>query len=390
MVEINEAQAGQLLELLKGAAKKNPIIKVSELRERFLREKGRLSRKTLNNYRWAFDRLEKYSENWVTSPAQVNEFLGSLTDLGDESVLLIFKMLRVVGRYCKETYGWNDATEGASRTKVSHKQRRYLRESELRAVVEACQTVSDKALILSLLDSSARIGELASLLVNDLGDSSFVVRRGKTGQRHYRCDDRVIQLMREAAVDGVVFYAQNTHREIIRPVRPCAPDILGGRVRAIMVRAGLSGEKLGPHTLRHTAASLVAKGTKSALAVKALLQHDDIATSMLYIHDVEDAIQQEISPMELSGVKIGSENQLALGEPERLALTSGGGVALAVADLIEDLFKPVPDGVSVRPKLGSEDLRLIQYGLKELMRVRNESGSGSRCVQLMRRMMRRV
>lgn len=64
--------------------------------------------------------------------------------------------------------------------------------------------------------------------------------------------------------------------------------------------------------------------------------------------------------------------------------------SVSVSDLIQDLFPEIPEGVKIRPALSSDDLGLISDGLKELMRVRGEAGSGSRCVQLMRRMLRRV
>jgi site-specific recombinase XerD len=311
--------------------------------------------------------------------------MGSLKGLNDESVLEIFKCLRAVGRYTKQTYGWVDPTERANRPKVEHKRRRYLSESELKAVAGACREVRDKALILALIDSSARIGEIVGLRVEDLGDDNFKAK-GKTGQRRYRCDARIISLLRECAVDGVVFPMMDSGRRVIRPARLCAN--LGDRVRVIMERAGLKGEKLGAHTLRHTAASLVARKSMSGLAVKALLQHDNIATSMMYIHDAEDKIQQAYSPLELSGVDmVGEARQLGIGEGVKmLATTEGIGVYM----LIEDLFPEVPEGVKVRPALSSEDLRLIRDGLMELMRVRGESGSGSRCVQLIRRMLRKL
>ncbi|MFC1986935.1 hypothetical protein ACFLVH_00055 [Chloroflexota bacterium] len=92
--------------------------------------------------------------------------------------------------------------------------------------------------------------------------------------------------------------------------------------------------------------------------------------------------------LELSGVDVGGEaRQLEIGE--RLKLLSDSG-EVAVYSLINDLFPEIPDGVKVRPALGSDDLRLIRDGLMELMRVRGENGSGSRCVQLVRRMLRRT
>ncbi len=373
--------------LLRQAEQAGPKVKVVDLKDRILREKGRLSPKTLSHYEWMFRKLAEFTEFWPSEANEINEFIGSLRGLNDESVLEIFKCLRAVGRYTMLTYGWVDPTERANRPKVEHKRRRYLSEVELKAVAGACREVRDKALILALLDSSARIGEVAGLRLEDLGDDYFMVK-GKTGRRRYRCAGRIISLLRECAVDGVVLPMMDSGRRVISPARPCASNVLGDRVTVIMKRAGLKGEKLGPHTLRHTAASIVAKNTMSGLAVKALLQHDDIATSMIYIHDAEEKIQQEVSPLELSGIdEVGEPRQLGLGEGVNMLTQTGDA---DIYSLIADLFPEVPEGVRVRPALNSEDLQLIRDGLMELMRVRGESGSGSRCVQLIRRMLRKV
>jgi integrase len=295
--------------------------------------------------------------------------------------------MRAVGRYTKKTYGWYDPTESARRPKVEKKRRRYLTPDELRAIAVACREGWEKALILALLDSSARISEIAGLRVEDLEENSFKVK-GKTGQRRYRCDARIIALMRECAVDGVVFPMMDTRRQIIRPARHCRGEILGDRVTVIMKRAGLKGEKLGAHTFRHTAASIIARETMSGLAVKSLLQHDDISTSMLYIHDAEDRIQQQVSPLELSGIEeVGKIRQIGLGEEVKMLEASG---TYEKRSLIVELFPDIADEIKIRPQLNSDDLNLIKDGLVELMLVRGESGSASRCVQLLRRMLRRV
>ena len=61
--------------------------------------------------------------------------------------------------------------------------------------------------------------------------------------------------------------------------------------------------KTGVHTLRHSAASLVAQESGQALIVKALLQHDDINTSMGYIHDVDELVirDDKYSPLRILG-----------------------------------------------------------------------------------------
>jgi integrase/recombinase XerD len=357
-------------------------VRVRELRERIWAERGNLAASTLKNYRWFFEKLESYSEYWPSVPSEVNGFISSLDGLNDSSVRQLYKTFRAFGRYTKRTYGWADPTENAECPRVKRKNRRYFSSAELTAVIGACRNVREKALILALLDSSARIGELASLRVAGLRDG-FIMVSGKTGERHYRCDAGVVAMLREIAIDGVVFPKNNSSRQVIYPVLPASGVNLGDRVKWIFKRAGLTGSKLGPHTLRHTAASLVAKETGSALAVKALLQHDNIATSMLYIHDVEDSIQQVTSPMSLAGVASGLDFSPGRALVPALPMVSDG------ID-VSSLLPSIPDGLWIRPGLTSEDLRLIRDGFIELMHVRGEFGVGARSVQLLKRILCRV
>jgi integrase/recombinase XerD len=365
------------------------VITVDDLQSRILSAKGRLADKTKAHYRWLFDKVRANRGTWFTETYEVNEFIANLKGINDETALQIFKLIRAVGRYLKRTYGWDDPTENAQRPVVSHKERRYFTETELKLIGEACHTVRDKALILALLDSSARIGEVAGLRVSDFGKNTFKTT-GKTGKRVYRCKEGILQLMRNCAVDGVVFPVLDASREVVYPVSPVRGNILGQRVNKILKRAGLTGEKLGAHTLRHTAASIVARKSKSALVVKALLQHDDVRTSQRYIHDFDDEIQQDFSPLELSGMTVDGGEIKMLPAGRQFPLAEVDSKKQTDVALIKDLFPRIKKDLAVRPRLNSEDLELIRDGLIELMNVRGELGSGSKSVQLMRRMLRRV
>jgi integrase len=369
--------------------KRSQSITVDDLRYRILAVKERLSVKTRSHYNWLFDKVKASRGTWFVETYEVNEFMANLKGVNDETALQIFKLIRAIGRYLKRTYGWDDPTENAQRPVVHHKERRYFSLAELKLIGEACHTVRDKALILALLDSSARIGEVAGLRVSDFGKNTFKTT-GKTGKRVYRCKAEILQLMCECAVDGVIFPVLDASRAVVYPVVPVRGNILGQRVNKILKRAGLTGEKLGAHTLRHTAASLVARSSKSALVVKAILQHDDVRTSQAYIHDVEDTIQQEISPLELAGMTVGGGEIRMLGNGSQLNLVESTSLKNTDAALIKDLFPRIKKDLEIRPRLNSDDLELIRDGLIELMNVRGELGSGSKSVQLMRRMLRRV
>ncbi len=369
--------------------KLSQVISVDDLQARILSAKGRLSDKTKGNYRWLFDKVRATRGTWFNETYEVNDFIANLKGVNDETALQIFKLIRAIGRYLKRTYGWDDTTENAQRPVVRHKERRYFTLAELKLIGEACHTVRDRALILALLDSSARIGEVAGLRVSDFGKNTFKTT-GKTGKRVYRCKEGILQLMRGCAVDGVVFPVLDASREVVYPVSPVRGSILGQRVNKILKRAGLTGEKLGAHTLRHTAASLVARSSKSALVVKAILQHDDVRTSQAYIHDVEDTIQQEISPLELAGMTVSGGEIKMLPSGQQFPLAEVDSKKQTDVALIKDLFPRIKRDLEIRPRLNSDDLELIRDGLIELMNVRGELGSGSKSVQLMRRMLRRV
>ena len=49
----------------------------------------------------------------------------------------------------------------------------------------------------------------------------------------------------------------------------------------------------------------MARETDEALVVKALLHHDNLKTSMDYIHDVEDMLQDRYSPLRLLVLMVG-------------------------------------------------------------------------------------
>jgi len=182
-------------------------------------------------------------------------------------------------------------------------------------------------------------------------------------------------------------------------------DGLGHRVRYVVERAGIKGKKVGVHTLRHSSASLVARETGQALVVKALLQHDDLKTSMSYIHDVEDIIQDKYSPLRL----LGEQCKTAGGDNggikfEQLELTEGESIGDSVAvvpvsseivagadidDLVSDMFPKVREGVAVRTVLRYEDLLRMRKVF--VWYARNNPGDSdiAWARELMKRMLRK-
>jgi len=362
-------------------------MKTLDVLEKVLKGK-RLRPKTQKNYRMAYSSLNKFTEEYPGDCVVINEWVASLNGLGDGTVRCWFSFINAGGKYMKRTFGISNPCEDAERPKVSKKRRRYFSMEELAAIIRACKDEQELVLVLTLIDSACRIGELVGLRGKDVGDG-FIDVAGKTGQRRYRLDMRVCERLRVQAGgdDEPVFRHQSGG------FYPTG-DGLGHRVRRITERAGLTGDRLGVHTIRHSSASMLARETGQALIVKALLQHDDIKTSMGYIHDVDDMVikDEKYSPMRILGERVKSESQamLALGEGER-----SDSVALVPVDseheddgLLGDIFPEVREGVAVRTVLRSGDLSLIREAFICYARY-NNGGMVGKASALMKRMLRK-
>ena len=341
----------------------------------------RMSESSKENYKAVFRSLSGMYDEFPVRSVEVNKWLVSLDTYADRTVRLWFTVLRKASEYMEANYNLPNPCKGIDAPKVQKRQRRYHKAEDIVKILQACKSEYDLALIMTLVDSSCRIGGLPGLKSSDVGDG-FISVKEKTGERRYRLDIRVCDILRRLAGsdEGLVFGLTSS--------------ALSMRVIRICKRAGLKGEKLGPHTLRHSSASLVASETKNAMAVKALLQHDNIQTSMIYVHDVEEEMQKGISPLKLVSDRVKdsglySPKQLTMkGTPDNgdSEVVDGDGVD----DLIVEMFPEIVVGVEIRPLLKTDDLMLIRKGFMEMAIRERYSGDVGKARELMKRMLRRV
>jgi integrase len=361
----------------------------------------RLRPKSVSSYRRAFELLASFSEDWPESGVVINEWVGSLSNMSDGTVRLYFCLVNSAGRYVKKVMGKNkdgsyrvpNPCEDAERPKVGKKRRRYFSIKEMVDIVRACSDEYELLLVLTLVDSACRVGELVGLKGRDVGDG-FINVMGKTGQRRYRLDIRICEKLRALAGGENEPVFKNKSGGFHR-----IGDSLGLRVRRIIERAGVTGVKLGPHTLRHSAASLLANETKQVLLVKALLQHDDIATSMQYIHDAEDLVidNEAYSPFGILRKRVGGgESQGFLELPsgevgESVAVVPSAKSVISDADnaeLVADMFPEIKGGVAVRVVLRDDDLSLMREAFI-FYALYHRDGKAGKTSALMRRMLRK-
>jgi integrase/recombinase XerD len=382
-------------------------MKTSVLWQKYQNSK-RLANTTFARYQIVVNRLDEISDEFPLSGIEVNEFIKYLESkyhLNDESLKTAYQVINALGNFQDRYYEIKNPCKKAEKIHRKKKSRRYFSPQEIGQIIARCYTDYDRALILTLIDSACRIGELIQLKGSDVLENQIKVV-GKTGERTYRLDPRLCIILKDLAGSNESY----VFKHIVRNGKRNEPDnntifsdepstraSLTQRVRNLMIEAGITGKKIGAHTLRHTSASIVGIESGSALIVQSLLQHDDIKTSQIYMHDVQDKLALKYSPLQLLSDKLNAgtdpnikQHPLMIPEHPQSASTEPVTDAKDNIDvLIESSFQEVPPHISIRPKLDSDDLNLIRRAFIAV----SQNGAltdGNSARQLFRRILRRT
>lgn len=185
-------------------------------------------------------------------------------------------------------------------------------QSELKAMLGACNNVRDKTVISILYDSGCRIGEILTLRVKDVDFDEFGMRltvKGKTGVRKVRAVGDSVPLMREYLQaysrinpDEYVFI-QLTGSKHGDPMKWSQVNTM---IRKVLTRAKIE-KRIHAHLFRHTRATILAKDVREApleatmgwahgskmAKVYVHLDADDVDSAILKVYGIEKQIDKE-------------------------------------------------------------------------------------------------
>jgi len=135
-----------------------------------------------------------------------------------------------------------------------------------------------------------RVSELVSLPRQALvRDASYLVVRGKGGRERVvplsdRARDALIAWSKTMAAGKFLFPASGAAGYLRR--QQFARDL-----KALAGRAGIAGERVSPHVLRHAFASHLLQGGADLRVVQTLLGHADISTTQIYTHVLDQRLK---------------------------------------------------------------------------------------------------
>ena len=168
----------------------------------------------------------------------------------------------------------------------------------IRVRLQLSDQTRDLALFNLAIDSKLRACDLVKLMLRDIahGDqisSRATVMQQKTGRP---VQFEITALTREA-LSAWVRCAGIRHDGYLLPSRCHASPLLSTRQYSRIVhrwveQAGLDSQSYGTHTMRRTKASLIYRRTKKLRAVRILLGHTKIESTVRYLGiDVDDVLE---------------------------------------------------------------------------------------------------
>lgn len=172
-----------------------------------------------------------------------------------------------------------------------------LTQTEMRAVLDAAveslaghdpRGLRDLAILELLYATGIRVGELTSIDVDDLDSGRRVVRVFGKGRK-----ERSVPYGAPAA-DALALWLERGRPALAQPASGAAVFLgaRGGRMdqravrRIVHVRLAAveGGPDLGPHGLRHTAATHLLEGGADLRSVQEILGHASLGTTQIYTH----------------------------------------------------------------------------------------------------------
>jgi len=174
--------------------------------------------------------------------------------------------------------------------------------------VEGKNKERDYCILTFLLNCGMRLSELVSLNYNDIRDNNTMTVTGKGNKQRTiylndACVDAYKNYMAVRPVDAVkgkdryaLFLSSRNQR--------ISPKTVQHIVYYYLDKCGLGNKGYSVHKLRHTAATLMYQyGDVDVLVLKEILGHENVSTTEIYTHIVDQQLAQAAKSNPLSNVK---------------------------------------------------------------------------------------
>lgn len=193
---------------------------------------------------------------------------------------------------------WN--MKHVPRLKKSRKLPKVLSMDEVKLIFNSTQNLKHKAIFVTTYSAGLRVSEVANLRVSDINSKNMqiFIRQGKGNKDRYAIlSHTALNILREyykvyKPIDWL-FPGQY-------PSKPIHTRTIQNVFKESLIKSGIKKDAT-PHTLRHSFATHLIENDTNILKVKELLGHDNINTTIQYIHLAKNDVFSIVSPIDLIG-----------------------------------------------------------------------------------------
>ncbi len=161
----------------------------------------------------------------------------------------------------------------------------------------------NRCLMILLLVTGLRASEitnvrLKNIVFDERGANIDLMRKGGHIDRIYvnkRASillKEYVERRREYSPESEYLFISNNQKKLDR-------TMVYKIVRDAMKRSGIRKEKMSPHVLRHTFATILIRNNVSLYKIKELLNHRSITTTEKYLHVVEDDLKDAVETIDI-------------------------------------------------------------------------------------------
>ena len=164
----------------------------------------------------------------------------------------------------------------------------------------------DYCILVLFLNCGLRLSELVSINYKDIRDNNTLYITGKGNKErtiylNQACLDALKNYMAVRPVDGVI---DKDALFLSSRLKRISPKTVQHIVYENLEKAGLEGRGLSTHKLRHTAATLMYQyGDVDVLVLKDILGHENLGTTEIYTHIVDEQLKKASERNPLANVK---------------------------------------------------------------------------------------
>ena len=265
-------------------------MKSVDLYQRFISRKqvSGLSERTIDAYNYAILPFIQICPELPVSSETIENFI-YYNQWSQQKRAFVFRHLRAFVRWYSRQLKQDNPMLDVLKPRVKLEPIRYLSKEEMgRLCAEVSVNKKHQAIILTLLDTGIRVGELLSIKVCNL-DNNILQVNGKSGPRVVAISPIISQLLKDIAPSTGYVFTVDRHTVY--------------RITSYYLnKIGFDGKK-GPHIFRHTFAIHALRNGMDIISVSKTMGHKTIAMTEQYLRLAQKDITETHSKFSpLNGV----------------------------------------------------------------------------------------